>query len=723
MNFGNVMIYLAAAIGVGIVAGGIRGGPSLATWHRRAYQLMTFCLAVASAWLLYLFLSHNFAYSYVAEYSSRDLPLGYLISSFWAGQEGTFLLWAFMASVLGIFTIRHEDGWTRWVMVYFVITQLFLLVLMIVRSPFATTVAVPADGRGLNPLLQDPWMVIHPPIVFLGYAALAIPFVYALAALTTRRFDEFTAQVFPWVAFSVASLGAGIFIGGFWAYKVLGWGGYWGWDPVENSSLIPWLTALALLHGLILFRMQPKLLKTNVGLAIISYLLVVYGTFLTRSGVLADFSVHSFTDLGINAYLIVYMIGVTALSLIALAVRTRDVPTIPISRAVNSREFGLVVGILLLLITAGLVLIGTSAPLLTKIVGQPANVAASYYNMISLPMGILIALTLSVSPFLMFGLTPWRDVFRHVFPSLIVAVVVTIVVLFLGVVQWQHLILIFGATGALTSNLLAIFRYSEGNLLRVPGHVTHFGFALMLLGVLGSSAYSVSRRLALSPGEPQEAFGYDVTFNRLVEGHTANDGYLDLTLTRGSSRIEAKPRLYYSDYTQSETRNPHIVNGIVRDLYLAPLDFKRQKGDGNTVDLIKGVAKTAGDWTLTFNRFSMDSHDEGGALLVTAEITAKRGADTIDLRASMNSGVGGVQPIPVMIPGTGIKLSLVGMQVESQMIRVALDSPDVPVSPRETLALDVSTKPLVSLVWVGVIAITCGSLLSFWRRRRESSLL
>jgi cytochrome c-type biogenesis protein CcmF len=222
MNFGNVLIYLATTLGVILVLGGWRTNERPAKWQKWTYMAMAACIVVATLDLLYLFLAHQFQYSYVYGYSSRDLPLGYLVSSLWAGQEGTFLLWAFFGALLGLFLLNRRDTLASRTLTFFVITQLFLLVLMIVKSPFATLEVVPPDGRGLNPLLQDPWMVIHPPIIFIGYAALAIPFAQAMAAMISRKFENFAAISFPWVAFSVASLGAGIFIGGFWAYKVLG---------------------------------------------------------------------------------------------------------------------------------------------------------------------------------------------------------------------------------------------------------------------------------------------------------------------------------------------------------------------------------------------------------------------------------------------------------------------------------------------------------------------
>ena len=163
---------------------------------------------------------------------------------------------------------------------------------------------MPSDGQGLNPLLQNPWMTIHPPIMFLGYAATAVPFAFAMAALWERRYDEWTKASMPWALVTVVTLGCAILLGGYWAYVTLGWGGYWGWDPVENSSLVPWLASAALVHGMLLQRARGRFRKLNFSLAILAYVLVVYATFLTRSGVLADFSVHSFVDLGITGWLV-----------------------------------------------------------------------------------------------------------------------------------------------------------------------------------------------------------------------------------------------------------------------------------------------------------------------------------------------------------------------------------------------------------------------------------
>ncbi|MEJ2543480.1 MAG: cytochrome c biogenesis protein CcsA, partial [Calditrichaceae bacterium] len=260
---------------------------------RISYYIGVILIVIASAYLFYLFITYQFQYTYVYGYSSRDLPLGFLISSFWAGQEGSFLFWILMNAFLGFIFIKTSKKYETSGMFFFSLIQLFFLAILIKASPFETFNQIPPDGSGLNPLLQNFWMVIHPPILFIGYAAAAFPFVLAISSLLKKDFDGWVKHALPWTVFTSLTLGAGIILGAFWAYETLGWGGYWGWDPVENSSLIPWLTVLALLHGLLVQNMKGSLKKTNYFLSTITFILVIYATFLTRSGVLSDFSVHS----------------------------------------------------------------------------------------------------------------------------------------------------------------------------------------------------------------------------------------------------------------------------------------------------------------------------------------------------------------------------------------------------------------------------------------------
>ena len=261
---------------------------------KRARQWFTgsaIAILAMSALLLTLLLEHDFSNGYVYSYSSRDLPLYFLVSSFYAGQEGSFLFWVLCSALIGSVLLRYtsKKNSEAWVMTVFMGVQAMLLALLYAKTPFKNVWEVipqipvgtiPVDGSGLNPLLQNFWMVIHPPVLFIGFASMAVPFSFAVATMWKRDFVLMSSQALGWLLFSVFILGTGIMLGAYWAYGVLGWGGYWGWDPVENSSLIPWLTGVAVVHTLIVQRRTGKFLRLNLTLAIMSFLLVVYSTIL-----------------------------------------------------------------------------------------------------------------------------------------------------------------------------------------------------------------------------------------------------------------------------------------------------------------------------------------------------------------------------------------------------------------------------------------------------------
>ncbi len=291
--------------------------PALLAVGRSGFHVTTVSVFVAAAALLILIVKHQFQYHYVWAYSSRDLPLGLLISTFYAGQEGSFMLWTVMISVIGIFlmgyTRRHD--YEREVMPIYTTIMSFLLLLIVIKNPFELIEGgvVPPDGKGLNPLLQNFWMQIHPPMLFTGFASMAVPYAFAIAALKKKSYQEWIVSSMPWILGGAMILGVGIMLGGFWAYETLGWGGWWGWDPVENSSLIPWITCVALVHTMLAQRRTKGLVLTNFVLAILAFVLVLYSTFLTRSGVLGDASVHSFVDPGRFAFtlLVLFMFAFT----------------------------------------------------------------------------------------------------------------------------------------------------------------------------------------------------------------------------------------------------------------------------------------------------------------------------------------------------------------------------------------------------------------------------
>ncbi|MEO7919156.1 MAG: cytochrome c biogenesis protein CcsA, partial [Thermoanaerobaculia bacterium] len=376
---------------------------------RRLYIAFMGSVLLASALLLRTLLSHDFRLSYVASYSGRDLPFHFLLSTFWAGQEGSFLLWLLWGSLIGLFVYRSAREQEPTVMIVYVLSFLGIVAILIKQSPFRFLAQMPADGQGLNPLLQDYWMVIHPPVMFSGFASLSVPFAFAVAALWAKRWDGWVVRALPWALFTFITLGTAILMGGYWAYKTLGWGGYWAWDPVENTSLVPWLATVALVHGMVLQKTREKHRKINIILAILAFCCILYGTFLTRSGVLADFSVHSFVDLGITGWLVFIILFFLFGGLGLLAWRWKEIPAeVTLDPATGkekdepflSRSVLFILSVTLFCASGVVILLGTSAPILTRLTGKASQVATSFYSVTHAPIAALIGLLLALVPFL-----------------------------------------------------------------------------------------------------------------------------------------------------------------------------------------------------------------------------------------------------------------------------------------------------------------------------------
>jgi len=330
---------------------------------------------------------HRYEYHYAWQHSSNELPVQYMISCFWEGQEGSFLLWIFWHVVLGLIIIRTNKKWESSVMAIFSLVQFFLVSMIlgviilnykIGSSPFillreampeipifrSNPDFVPENGTGLNALLQNYWMVIHPPTLFLGFALTLVPFAYAIAGLWKRRFSEWIRPALPWALVGGAILGLGILMGGYWAYETLNFGGYWNWDPVENAVYVPWLVLVASIHLMIVYRKKNAgtSLKAGILLTITTFILILYSTFLTRSGVLGNASVHSFTDLGLTGQLLIYLLSFTILSIVLLIFRWRQLPKQSQEISFYTREMWIFIGATVLCLGAFQVLIPTSIP-------------------------------------------------------------------------------------------------------------------------------------------------------------------------------------------------------------------------------------------------------------------------------------------------------------------------------------------------------------------------
>lgn len=704
---------------------GERSVPVLAN---RAFALMVAAAIAASALLLYYLLAHQFQYTYVYRYSSRDLPVLYLISAFWAGQEGTFLLWALLVGLMGLVfksTVKVDGGYGMAIVSAF---SAFLFFLMLVKSPFDMYPVVPPDGAGLNPLLQDPWMAAHPPILFVGYAATIFPFALVVSGLIRRNYENWFASGFSWTLFASLTLGAGIIIGGFWAYEVLGWGGYWGWDPVENSSLVPWIVLLALIHGLHVQRTKNSLVRTNIFLGLLSFLLVLYATFLTRSGVLADFSVHSFVDLGLNNYLIAMMVLSAVVGFGLFAHRFKEIRSPGIDTSRLSREVVLLLSIIVLLAGAIFTFVGMSSPILTGLVGKASQVDTSFYNKVNLPVAIAIALLLGVAPFLGWVEEQKSTLLKRLSLPFMLTGLAVVIAYVAGVHSILLLVFVASAVFGLVSNVIIAFRQYRSGWATLGGQIAHIGVGLLLIGIIGSGNFDESQQLLLQPGVPQSAYGYQFTFKGASQNPNQKD-QMNIEVSDGRTTRYATPKLYYSEYNRALMREPDIIILPLKDLYLSPLELRSTEAEHHhpMLELVKGDSKEIEGYEVTFVRFDVGEHQEMGATAVGAVLNVVlhgKGYEVIPYLTFNERGER--QPQPAELPAfqnptkgvTKPYVTLNGLNVEEKKIWLEFHGFDdhTQVSSAQALLLEVSIKPLMMVVWTGVVLILAGTAIAFRRR-------
>jgi cytochrome c-type biogenesis protein CcmF len=472
--------------------------------------------------LYYIVYNHYFEYHYAWSHSSRQLPVYYMISCFWEGQEGSFLLWIFWNVVLGIVILNTNRVWTGSVMTIFALVQGFLTSMILGVVIFNVKIGstpfillrdammdaqvfqmnpdfVPEDGNGLNALLQNYWMVIHPPTLFLGFATTLVPFAYCIAGLWTGRIKEWIRPALPWALFSAMVLGVGILMGAYWAYETLNFGGYWNWDPVENAVYVPWLVLVASYHTMITYRKSSTALKTSVILVVATFILILYSTFLTRSGILGESSVHSFTDLGLSGQLLIYLLAFTALSVFLIVRRLKEIPTSDKEVSTYSREFWIFIGATTLCLMGFQVLLATSFPVYNSIlngIGIESNMAlpadqVTYYTKFQIWFAVVLAVLSGTVQFFW-----WRKIDpQKLKETLMGPILITLVLSALGmwitnVTHLPYIILLVAAVYSVVANAKILWSLKKGSWHLSGGSVAHIGIAMMLIGIMYSSGYS-----------------------------------------------------------------------------------------------------------------------------------------------------------------------------------------------------------------------------------------
>jgi cytochrome c-type biogenesis protein CcmF len=736
------VVYYYRAHRTGMASSGSAG--------RGLYHVSIVSIILASALHLVNILTHAFQYTYVWSYSSVELPTPLLISTFYAGQEGSFLLWTLFTALIAIFLINYtrKMGYEHEVMFAFGLIQLSLLLMLLVKSPFTfiwetwpgevEVGAIPANGRGLNPLLQNYWMVIHPQVLFSGFSAMGVPYAFAIAAMMRRDFTNWIRPATPWLVYGAMVLGLGIMMGGFWAYETLGWGGYWGWDPVENSSLVPWLFAVATIHTMLSQRKSGAYVRTNIALSMLCFIFVLYSTFLTRSGVLGDTSVHSFVDPGMWAYwlLIIILSSFTLFGFGMLYRRRKEIPLPTTKHETVSREFALFLGSAALAAAAILISVGTSAPIITGIVqGKVTAVDISYYSSTTLPLGIAIGLLSGIGQLLWWTRSRKEELLKSLAVPITLALIGTIVLVFLGLDDFQVALFVFGAAFSLFANLEVGRRIVKGNPKYAGGAITHVGLAIMFLGFVSSSVYDNKETVSLRKGKQSDVLGYHLTY----KGYSPIDHEkfaFHVEVEHAGKTATISPIMYQSSFTKGMMRNPDIMNLITRDFYLAPLSL--EEGDvasPSTFKLKKGEVATVDGIGFKFVDFDFPDMEKAAMLedrkvrigaIVEVEGGGKRTEVITPARVFEGSNV---TELPADYAGE-YQVAMVSMapnrEDRSQStveLRITKgDKGQTVDSDQEILVVEASVKPYINLVWNGVIIIIVGFLVTIVRRAQEARL-
>jgi cytochrome c-type biogenesis protein CcmF len=464
--------------------------------------------------LFYIIFNHYFEYNYAWAHSSKALPFKYLLSCFWEGQEGSFLLWSVWHAVLGIFLLFRKNKWEAPVMSIVSLVQIILSSMLIGlyffgekvgSSPFlllrdqmsnAPIFSQPnyldfiQDGNGLNPLLQNYWMVIHPPILFLGFASTLFPFAYSLAALWKNDYEDLTPSLLRWSVFSGMVLGTGIMMGGAWAYESLNFGGYWAWDPVENASLVPWIIMIAGMHTTMIYKATGYSLKSTLLFFIFSFSLVLYSTFLTRTGILGETSVHAFTGEGqsIFYHLVLFVFLFLGLGLYLFFKNFKKIPDHKKEEeALASREFWMFIGALVLMISVVQITYTTSMPVWNKMFGIKLTITdpITHYNKIQIWITLIVLLGTALIHYLKFKDSNLKEVAKKIAIPTIISLVLTILIAYLQeFTRFPFQLFLFASILTVVANLFYIINVIQWKAIKWGGSIAHIGFGLMMIGIL-----------------------------------------------------------------------------------------------------------------------------------------------------------------------------------------------------------------------------------------------
>ncbi|RXF70417.1 heme lyase CcmF/NrfE family subunit [Arcticibacter tournemirensis] len=745
--------------------------------------------------LFYIIYNHFFEYHYAWAHSSRSLPVYYIISSFWEGQEGSFWLWMFWQGVLANILIWKAKSWESSVMTTVMFSQVFLASMLlgvdilgtrIGSSPFILLrnavegpvfsrpdyLSLIQDGNGLNPLLQNYWMVIHPPTLFLGFASMIVPFAYAVAGLWEKRYKEWPTAALPWSLFAVMILGTGIIMGSFWAYEALNFGGFWAWDPVENASIIPWLTLIAGVHVVLAYKHSGHSYFTATFLVLISFVLVLYASFLTRSGVLGETSVHSFTDLGMFWHLVIYIIAFAVLAIGILIVRWKELPITQKDEETYSREFWLFIGALILTVSCIQVIATTSIPVFNAAFGTkvaPPLDAIQHYNKWQTPFAVFVALISGFTQFLKYRNTDSRKFYASIAAILVASVVITAAFVYITRVytNFMFIALTFAAIFSILCNARILADAMKGKWKLAGSSVAHIGFALLLVGALVAAAtnkvISVNSsgvipvagfekadkpgdNLMLYQNQPARMDGFIITY--LSDTTIGPNTFYKINyklLDEASGKIKEEFNLYPNAQQNPKmglVASPDTKHYLTYDIYthinaapqlekLSEAEGHDHEGHSDDEHYEKPATHevSPGDTVRIRNGYILVKGINRSATIAKIPLEKGDAAVALQLEAVVNGRTYPAEPLFLIKGGNkfdfaksleeaGLKLRFPNIYPEKQKFELMVYQKPEP--PKKWVVMKAIKFPYINLFWGGTIIMVIGFLLSIFRRSKES---
>jgi cytochrome c-type biogenesis protein CcmF len=733
------------------------------------YWLHFIALLGAIASLYYLIGNHCFEYSYVWQYSSIDMPAKFMISCFWAGQEGSYLVWAFWQGILGLILLRTAKDWKAWVMPVFATGQFFLISMVlgldfgsfsIGGSPFGLLRDMPqnlgqelfkqpnylhflTDGNGLNPLLENIWMIIHPPSLFLGYAVALVPFSYAIASLWRKEYHSWLKPAIPWTLAGVLALGNGIILGGRWAYESLTFGGFWAWDPVENASLVPWLLLIATLHSMIIAKKRFNTYATTYFFTILGWFFVMYATYLTRSGVLGETSVHSFGVNALSAQMVVFTLLFLLLPITLLIFRKKEFPKKDTDE-VMTREFWMLIGAIVVLLSAFQITATTSIPVFNKLFGTgfaPPIDNVNFYNTWQMPFAIVIALGIAISQYLWYGPNDVKVFLRKILIASGISVLLTVLIA-MGdhVTGASRIVLLFSILVATVVSVDFVIHYLK-KTSNIGAAFTHIGFTLFLLGVVlaFSNSQVISRNtsgfdlgkeadnkenLVLMKGIGQPMGRYMVTYTDSKTKGRETFYRVDFVKMKDAGTGKIDFSVYPSlniNTRMGNVYNPDTKHFIDKDIYTF-LSFAQQstgsadsEGYSNSGEHPMNVHDTimvARSFVILDDIQTTMANNDVNNASITARfkiISMKEGALETEIKYEIVNGElkrtdGIIQPL-------NLKLRFEGVATDSKAIHVGIYEKQ-----QDYIVMKAIIFPFIGLLWAGIVVMFSGLTYAIMRR-------